>query len=171
MSDSCSLGGHPISTLEYFDSDHAHDQVTRWSVSGILCFVGLTHISWTIKTQGTIKRSSYSAEFCAGQVATETAIALWYMWRSFSVPVKCATERFGDNKGMIIYFTNTWLELKKKNVAISYHKFQESAAVKIVNPLKVCKTINQANILNKGVSAGTLGILYDASYGVDWWEN
>ena len=63
----------------YFDSDHAHYQVTRQLVSGVLCFFGSTHISGTRKRQGTIESSSYSTEFCAGQVATEEAIVLRYM--------------------------------------------------------------------------------------------
>ena len=63
--------GRPVSTEVYFDSDHAHDQVTRRSVSGVLCFVGLTPINWNGKRQGTIKISSYSVEFCAGRVAKE----------------------------------------------------------------------------------------------------
>ena len=63
--------GRPLSTLVYFDSDHTHDQLTRQSVTGVLSFVGLTHISCTIKRQGTIESSSYSAEFCAGRVASE----------------------------------------------------------------------------------------------------
>ena len=32
--------GRPISNLVYFYSDHAHDQVTRQSVSGVLYFWG-----------------------------------------------------------------------------------------------------------------------------------
>ena len=50
--------GRPISTTVYFDSDHAHDQVTRRSVSRVISFVGLTLISWTRNRQGTIKFSS-----------------------------------------------------------------------------------------------------------------
>ena len=41
--------GRPLSTTVYFDSGHAHDQVMRRSVSGVLYFVGLMHISWTSK--------------------------------------------------------------------------------------------------------------------------
>ena len=36
--------GRPISTSVYFDSGHAHDQVTRRLVSGVLCFFGYTTI-------------------------------------------------------------------------------------------------------------------------------
>ena len=55
-------------------------------------------------------------------------------------------------------------------MAISSHKFQESAAAGIVDPLKFCKMVNRADILTKGVSAGMLGNFSDASYGVYWVE-
>ena len=125
-------------------------------------FVGSTHIIWTIKRQVTIDIYSYSAEFCAGRVATEEAIVLRYMLSSLGVPLKSATELCGDNLGKIIYFTNLDSELKKKHVVIYYHKLRESAAAGIVNPLKTYTVVNQADILTKGVSAGTLGILSDA---------
>ena len=129
--------GRPLRTTVYFDSDHAHDQVTHRSVYGVLSFVGLTPISWTSKRQGTTESSSYSIEFCAGRVASEKAIALRYMLRSLGVPIKGDTALCGDNLGMIIYCTNLDLELKKKHVAISYHKLRECAAAGIVNPTRV----------------------------------
>ena len=90
------------------------------------------------------------------------------MLRSLGVTVKGATAICGNNLGIIKSCTNLNSDLKKKHVAISYHKLQESAAAKIVNPLKVCTTVNRADILTKGVSAGTLGSFSDASYGVYW---
>ena len=81
------LWGQTLSTTVYFDSDHAHDQLTRPLVSGVLSFVGSTPFSWNINRQGTIVRSSYSAELCAGRVASEEAIALRYMLRYLGVPV------------------------------------------------------------------------------------
>ena len=122
------------------------------------------------KRQGTIESSSYSAEFCAVQVASEEATPLRYMLRSLGVPFIGATALCSDNLGMIISSTNPDSELKKKHVAISYHKLRESAAAGIVNSIKVCTTVNRANIFTKGASAGTLGSLSDASYGEDWGE-
>ena len=98
--------GKPLSTTVYFYYDHAHNQVTRRSVLGVILFVGPTPISWTRKRQGTIESSSYSAEFCAGQVASEEATTLRYMLRSLGVPVIGATALCGDNLGMIISSTN-----------------------------------------------------------------
>ena len=70
--------------------------------------------------------------------------------------VKGATALCGDNLGIIISCINLESNLKKKHVAISYHKLVESPAAGIVNPLKVCTTVNRAEILTKGVSVGML---------------
>ena len=71
---------------------------------------------------------------------------------------------------MIMSSTNPDSVLKKKHVAISLHKLQECSAAGIVNPIKVCTTVNRADIFTKGTSAGTLGSLSDASYGGNWGE-
>ena len=71
---------------------------------------------------------------------------------------------------MIMSSTNIDSELKKKHVAISFHKLQECAAAVIVNLIKVCTTVNRADILTKGTSARTLVSLSDASYRGDWGE-
>ena len=53
--------GLPFRNTVYFDSDHAHDHVTRQSVSSVLSFVGSTPFGWTSKRHGTIESSSFSA--------------------------------------------------------------------------------------------------------------
>ena len=100
--------GYPLSTAVYFDSDHAHDQVTRQLVFGDLSFVGYTPISWTSKRQGTIESFSYSAEFLADTVSSEEVIALRYMLRSLGVPIRSDTALCSDNLGMIISCTNPY---------------------------------------------------------------
>ena len=45
--------GRPLSTTAYNNSEHAHDKVTRRSVSGVMSFVRSTPIRWTSKRQGT----------------------------------------------------------------------------------------------------------------------
>ena len=69
---------------------------------------------------------------------------------------------------MIMSSTNPDSELKKKHVAISFHKLRECSDAGILNLIKVCTTVNRSDILTKGTPAGTLGSLLDASYGVNW---
>ena len=92
------------------------------------------------------------------------------MLRSLRVPVKVPAALCRENLGMIICCTNLDLDLKNKHVVISYHKLGESAAARIVNPFKVCTTVNRYDILTKGVLAVTMGSFSDDSYGVDWGE-
>ena len=68
--------GKPLSTKVYFDYDHSHDHMTQISVSGVMCFVGSTPISWYSKRQGAIDIFSYSTELCSVPVETEEAISM-----------------------------------------------------------------------------------------------
>ena len=162
--------GHTLSTTVYFDSEYAHAQVTRRLVYVVMCFVGLTPIIWSSKIQGAIKTSRYSAYSCAVWVAIESYIAMRHTLSSLGVPMKGPMSIFGDNLVMIISCTNPDLELKNKHVAILYHKFRESAASGIFNPIKVCMMVNRSNILTKSTSVVMLGSLSDESYGVNWVE-
>ena len=143
--------GCTIITLVYFDSDHSHNQLTRQSVSGVMCFVGSTPISWSSKRQNGIEMYRYSEDFCVGRVATEEAISMRYILRFLCVPVKVPTTLCVDNLGMIISSTKLYLDLKNKYVVISYHKLQYSASAGIVNPIKVCMTVNKSVILTKSM--------------------
>ena len=93
-----------------------------------------------------------------------------YMLKYLGVPAKGPAALLREKLGMIIYSTNPDSELKKNHLAISYHKLLESAAVSVVNPIKVTMTVNPSNILMKCMLVGTLGSFSDKLYGVDWGE-
>ena len=72
-----------------------------------------------------------------------------YMLRSFGIRVEYATPVLGDNKGVLQNCTIDDSTLKKKHVAISYHKSRECAAAGIVHPLKKEVEFNFADICTK----------------------
>jgi len=146
--------GVALSTAVYFDSDHAHDKVTRRSVTGVISYVGSTPVDWFSKRQVSIETSSYSAEFCAGRTAAEEAISLRYMLRCLGVPLKGRTFLCGDNESMLVSCTTPESKLNKKHVAIAYHKLRECAAAGIINPVKVHTSVNRADILTKALPRG-----------------
>eukprot|EP00957_Ditylum_brightwellii_P176144 13412445-Ditylum_brightwellii.AAC.1 len=41
-----------LTIMAYFDSDHAHDKMTRRSISGLIIFVGRTPVIYQSKRQG-----------------------------------------------------------------------------------------------------------------------
>jgi hypothetical protein len=55
----------------YVDADHAHDLVTRRSITGILVIINNTPIRWISKFQKTVETSTYGPELVASRVATE----------------------------------------------------------------------------------------------------
>ena len=88
------------------------------------------------KRQGAIETSTYGAEFCAMRTAVEEVQSVRYMLRCLGVKVDTASLICGDNKGVVQNCTISDSLLKKKHVAIAYHKTRESAAAGIVHPIK-----------------------------------
>jgi hypothetical protein len=133
----------------FVDSDHAHDKVTRRSITGIIMFVGRTPVYYSSKRQGSIETSTYGAEFCAMKTCIEELISLRYMMRCLGVKVEHASLVCGDNLGVIQNISIKDSLLKKKHVAISYHKSRESVAAGIAQPAKTNGKHNFADVLTK----------------------
>jgi hypothetical protein len=83
------------------------------------------------------------------------------------VKVTRATPVFGDNLGVIQNCTIKESLLKKKHVAISYHKTREcAAATSIVHPIKLIGVHNFADCLTKSMAFRvfrllTNGVMHD----------
>ena len=133
----------------FVDSDHAHDKVTRRSVTGILIFVGRTPIFYHSKRQGAIECSTYGAEFMAMKTAVEETISVRYMLRALGVRVEHPSFMLGDNLGVVQNATIKESLLKKKHVALSYNKTREATAAGIVHPAHISGDYNYADTLTK----------------------
>jgi hypothetical protein len=103
-------------------SGHTHEKDTRRFVTGIIIQLGRTPIFFSSKRQGVIETSTYGAEFCAMRTAVEEIILIRYMMRCLGVKVEHLSILFGDNLGVVQNATMKERLLKKKHVAISYHK-------------------------------------------------
>jgi len=145
--------GDPLTTTIMVDADHAHDLVTRRSLTGLLAFIGSTPVLWLSKRQGAIAASTYAAEFYALRVATEEAVNIRYMLRAFGVNVKEATQVFGDNFSVITNAVDPEADLKKKHVALSFHVVREAVAAGIIEPYWLKGAYNLSDIMTKQISA------------------
>jgi hypothetical protein len=143
--------GTELETSIFFDADHAHDQKTRRSITGLIILVGRTPILWSSKRQGCIATSTYTAEFVAMRQAVEEAISLRYMLRCLGIPVTKPTDLYGDNRSVYQSAGIPDGELKKKHVAISYHYVREAIAAKVVNSFWVQSAANLADICTKAL--------------------
>jgi hypothetical protein len=68
--------GPRVRMTVYVDAHHAHDLVTRRSITGILVMLNNTPIRWISKRQKTVETSTYGSELVASRVATESVLKL-----------------------------------------------------------------------------------------------
>jgi hypothetical protein len=71
--------GPRVRMTVYVDTDHAHDLVTRRSITGILVMINNKPIRWVSKRQKTVETSTYCSELVASRVATELILEIRYV--------------------------------------------------------------------------------------------
>ena len=113
--------------------------------------VGRTPVLYYSKRQGAAENSTYYAEFMVIRHAVEEVVALWYMLRCLGVNVDTASAVYGDNLGVIQNATIKDSLLKKKQVAIIYHKVREAVAAGIIVSIKIAPADNFADCLMKSL--------------------
>ena len=133
----------------YVDADHAHDQVTRRSVTGIILFVNGTPVKWISKRQKTVETSTYGSELVAARIAIETILEYRYMLRMLGVPVHGPSLLLGDNKSVVLNTTVPSSMLKKKHLACNYHRVREAVAARIVTFVHIPTDENLADLMTK----------------------
>ena len=87
--------------------------------------------------------------------------------RCLGVNVETTSLLCGDNMGVIQNSKIKSSLLKKKHVAILYHKTREAAASGTVHPIKTDVTINYADVLTKSQNLKTFQLI-KGSYFYEW---
>ena len=147
--------GKTIQITTYVDADHAHDQVTRRSVTGILLFVNNTPIKWYSKRQNTVETSTYGAELVALRIAIELIIEYRYKLRMMGIPIEGASQVLCDNKSVVLSTSLPSSTLKKKHNALAYHRVREAVAAGIVKVSHIPGAENVVDILTKPTDGPT----------------
>ncbi|KAI0523953.1 hypothetical protein KFK09_003317 [Dendrobium nobile] len=103
----------------YSEADWAADPITRKSVSGHCTFLGDTIVSWTVKKQSTVSRSSTESEYRA--LAAATADTLWIKRLLFDFHILHTTpvDIFCDNTSAIALANNHVFHARTKHIEIN----------------------------------------------------
>jgi len=147
--------GPPARITVYVDADHAHDQVTRRSVTSILLFINNTLVRTYTKRQRTVETSTYGSELVASRIATEMVMEYRNALRSLGVHVEGPATMLGDNNAVVLNTTLPSSQLKKKHQAVSYHRIREAIACGIVEFHHIPSWANYADVMTKPVPART----------------
>ena len=141
--------GPKVRMTVYVDADHAHDLVTRRSITGILVMLNNTPIRWVSKRQKTVETSTYGSELVAARIATELIMEVRYMLRSLGVSLEGPTLMLGDNMSVVLNTSVPSSVLKKKHNAIAYHRVREAIAAKVLRFAYLKSEENVSDILTK----------------------
>ena len=133
----------------YVDADHAHDMLTRWSVTGIILFVNNTPVKWVSKHQKTVETSTYGSELVAARIAVELAMEYHFILWMLGVPIDGPVLMLGDNQSVVLKTTVPSSVLKKKHNAIAYHCIREAIAAGIVEFVHIPTQENLADVCTK----------------------
>ena len=116
-----------------------------------MLFVCHTPIIWYSKQQNTVETSTFGSEFIAAKTATELIEALQYKLCMMGIPTDGPMNMFGDNKAVVRNSTMPESTLKKKHVAICYHRVQEACASGMIQIAKEDGATNLADVLTKSL--------------------
>ena len=153
--------GEEAQLTVYVDADHARDQVTRRSVTGIILLVNNTPLIWVSKRQKTVETSTYGSELVAARLAIDLIIEMRYKFRMLGVKLEKQTLMVGDNMSVVLNTTIPSSSLKKKHLACSYHRVREAIAGKFVIFGHIDSVINLADIGTKPLPTLTFHRLVD----------
>jgi hypothetical protein len=136
----------------FVDADHAGDQVTRRSHTGILIFCNCAPIIWYSKKQNTVETSTFGSEFIALKTAVKLIEAMMYKLRMFRIPIAGPASVYCDNDSVVNNTMKPESTLKKKHNAIAYHRVREAVASSTVRITWEDGKTNLADILTKNVT-------------------
>ena len=95
--------GPKVRMTIYMDADHAHELVTRSSITGIfLLMINNTPVRWALKRQKTVETSTYGSELVASRIATELILEGRFMFISLRVDLDGPTLMLGDKMSVVL---------------------------------------------------------------------
>ncbi|KAI0522814.1 hypothetical protein KFK09_005199 [Dendrobium nobile] len=133
----------------FADADWASDPLTRKSTSGFCTFLGDTLVSWTVKKQTTVSRSSTESEYRALASATTDTIWINKLLADFRIPHLQPVDIFCDNTSTIVLANNPVFHARTKHIEIDQRFVRDHIQQETIRLLPI-STIDQiADILTK----------------------
>ncbi|XP_020681678.1 uncharacterized protein LOC110099015 [Dendrobium catenatum] len=133
----------------YVDADWASNNQDRKSIYGYCNFLGTSLISWQVKKQNTVARSSTEAEYRA--LATEAAEIIWLrsLLEDLHVPQLAPTTVYCDNTSAIALANNPVFHARTKHIEVDCHFIRDCIRSNHIAVHHICTTDQLADVFTK----------------------
>ncbi|PKU87907.1 Retrovirus-related Pol polyprotein from transposon TNT 1-94 [Dendrobium catenatum] len=136
----------------YVDADWAADSSDRKSISGFCTFLGHNLISWSVKKQTTVARSSTEAEYRSLSAATSDVLWIRRLAAEFGISSTGPTTIYCDNTSAIALAHNPVFHARTKHIEIDYHFISEHIKQGAIRVDHISTNDQIADILTKSLS-------------------
>ncbi|XP_043721004.1 uncharacterized mitochondrial protein AtMg00810-like [Telopea speciosissima] len=137
----------------YTDADWAGCPDTRRSTTGFCVFLGNTLVSWCLKKQPTVSRSSSEAEYKALAITTAEMLWLSYLLTDLKVPLHLPLLLHCDNISATHMAANPVLHARTKHIEVDYHFVRDLVLNNTLKVQFVRSPYQLADIFTKGLTS------------------
>ncbi|PKU80545.1 putative mitochondrial protein [Dendrobium catenatum] len=137
----------------YADADWAADPVDRKSVSGFCTFLGPNLISWSVKKQVTVAKSSMEAEYRALSAATSEVIWTRRLEEELQLVQSSPTRIHCDNISAIAIAKNPIFHARTKHIEIDFQFIRQHLTAGHITIQHIPSQDQVADILTKSFSS------------------
>ncbi|KAI0516410.1 hypothetical protein KFK09_009085 [Dendrobium nobile] len=139
----------------YSDSDWAGDQLDRKSTTGYCIFLGSALLSWSVKKQTTVARSSTEAEYRSMAAAAADLIWTRRLCEDFQINLS-STELFCDNISAMSIACNPIFHARTKHIEVDHHFIRDCIQSNQITVRHISTTDQPADIFTKSLSSARL---------------
>ncbi|KAI0501654.1 hypothetical protein KFK09_016599 [Dendrobium nobile] len=136
----------------YSDADWVSDTSDRKSVSGFCTFLGPNLISWTVKKQVTVAKSSTEAEYGSLSAAVSDVVWLRRLAQELNLSQQSPTTIHCNNTSAIAIAKNPVFHARTKHIEIDYHFIRQQISSGTIKLEHISSTDQVADILTKSFS-------------------
>ncbi|PKU60592.1 Retrovirus-related Pol polyprotein from transposon TNT 1-94 [Dendrobium catenatum] len=150
-----------LSLRTYADADWASDSSDRKSVSGFCTYLGNTLISWSVKKQTTVAKSSTEAEYRSLSAAASDVLWLRRFIEELQLPQLSPTIIYCDNTSAIALARNPIFHARTKHIELDYHFLRQHIDSGAIIITHICSADQLADIFTKPLAITRFQLLRD----------
>ncbi|PKU62682.1 Retrovirus-related Pol polyprotein from transposon TNT 1-94 [Dendrobium catenatum] len=139
----------PLEFRTYLDANWASDNTDRKSISSFCTFLGPNLVSWTVKKQVTMAKSSTEAEYRSLSAAASEVIWLRRLASELNLLQSSSTVIYCDNTSAMAIAKNPVFHARTKHVEIDYHFIRQQISSGQIALEHISSTDQIADIFTK----------------------